>query len=162
MRNLVGTRAVLPGGLLLGGLLLGGLLLAGCTGGQLSLSGLRAVPGARAAYPGAVTYQRLESEASANVMAKNPALIKVDACAAAPPEQVLAWFAGRLRGAGWARDAGRTTMSDAGEFQPGAVTWSRGARHFELRFLTAAYADHLAERAGEPVGCRGAYETIVS
>lgn len=77
MRNV--ARAVLPGGLLLGG-----LLLAGCTGGQLSLSGLRAVPGAR------------------------------------------------------------------------------GARHVELRFLTAAYADHLAERAGEPGGCRGAYETIVS
>jgi hypothetical protein len=162
LRNLVGPRAVLPRGLLLGGLLLGGLLLGGCTGGQLSLSGLRAVPGARAAYPGAVTYQRLETEASANVMAKNPALIKVDACADAAPEQVLAWFAGHLRGAGWTRDAGRTTLSDTGEFQPAAVTWSRGARHFELRFLTAAYADRLAERAGEPGGCRGAYETVVS
>jgi hypothetical protein len=157
MRNLAGMRAV-PSGLLVGGL----VLLAGCTGGQLSLSGLRAVPGARAAYPGAVTYQRLETEASANVMAKNPALIKVDACADAAPEQVLAWFAGHLSGAGWTRDGGRTTLSDAGEFQPGAVTWSRGARHFELRFLTAAYADRLAGRAGEPAGCRGAYETIVS
>jgi hypothetical protein len=138
------------------------LLLAGCTGGQLPLSGLRAVPGARAAYPGAVEYQRLATEASANVMAKNPALIKVDACADAPADQVLAWFATDLREAGWSRDVGRTTLSDTGEFQPESTTWSRGERHFELRFLTAAYADHLADRAGRPRGCSTAYETIVS
>jgi hypothetical protein len=137
------------------------VVVSGCTGGQLRLERLRGVPGAGAAYPGAVEYLRLETEASANVMAKNPALIKVDACAPAARQDVLAWFGERLRRSGWTQDPGHLTLSDTGEYAPQSTTWSRGARHFELRFLTAGYADRLAGRAGRPVGCATAYESIV-
>ena len=137
------------------------LALTGCRddGGQLRLSGLRRVPGATAAYPGATEYRRLEAEASANVMSKNPAEIKVDACAPDGRASVRAWFDDTLRAAGWSGH-GSTPVSDRGEFRPVATAWSRGARHFELRFLTPEFADHLAGEASGPARCPAAYETI--
>ena len=93
-------------------------------------------------------------------MAENPAPIKVDACAPDPPAQVRAWFGKSLRDAGWSRDPGTTTVLDTGEFLLHATAWSRGQRHFELRFLTPTFADDLAGEAGKPRGCAAAYETI--
>ena len=144
-------------------LALAALALTGCqdTGGQPGLVDLRRTPGATASYPGATEYRRLEADASANAMAKNPAQIKVDACAADPRGRVLAWFGKTLEDAGWSRDPGDTPVSDRREFRPQATAWSRGDRHFELRFLTAEFADHLAGEVGQWSGCPAAYETIV-
>ncbi|NYD43594.1 hypothetical protein [Nocardioides panaciterrulae] len=148
---------------LAGLVVLAAFAVVGCqgTGGQPGLADLRRTPGARASYPGATEYRRLEVEASANAMAKNPAQIKVDACAADPRGRVLAWFGKTLEEAGWSRDPGDTPVSDRREFRPEATAWSRGDRHFELRFLTAEFADHLAGEAGRRSGCPAAYETIV-
>lgn len=140
---------------------LAALSLSACTGGQLPVASLRNTPGAGASYPGAVVYQRMETEAEANAMAKNPAMIKVDACAPDTTADVLTWFDARLRDAGWSRDPGHTVVGDTGEFLPDEIAWSRGERHFQLRFLTPAYADHLAARTGKPSGCTGGYETIL-
>lgn len=94
-------------------------------------------------------------------MAKNPAAIKVDACAPDGPAQVVSWFTRYLADAGWTRDPGHSVASDPGELQPEGTTWSRGDLHFELLFLTPAFADHLADEAGKPHGCAGPYETRV-
>ncbi len=143
--------------------LLAAVALTGCqdTGGQPGLSDLRHTPGATAGYPGATEYRRLEVEASANAMAKNPAQIQVDACARDSTHRVHKWFDKRLRDAGWSRDPGYTPISDPGEFRPHSFAWSRGERHFDLRFLTDEFAGHLAGAAGEPAGCPAAYETFV-
>jgi hypothetical protein len=138
------------------------LAAAGCTGGQLPLSGLQKVPGATTAYPGATEYRRTESEASANVMAKNPASMVVAACAPVSTAQVEQWFDARLRGAGWTRDPGDTSMTaPSSEFEQRGASWSRGERNFQLRFLTQSYADRLAAETGGPTGCAGPYETVV-
>jgi len=144
-------------------LVLAATMLAGCedADGQPGLADLRRAPGATAAYPGAGEYRRLEVEASASAMAKNPAQIKVDACAPDPRDRVREWFGTTLEDDGWSRDPGDTPVSDRREFLPEATSWSRGERHFELRFLTAEFADHLADEAGQPAGCSAAYETIV-
>ena len=71
----------------------------------------------------------------------------------------------RRRHANWSprqqeRMTSRTARAPDGTAQ--ATAWSHDGSHFELRFLTPAYADRLAKEANEPAGCTPGYETILS
>ncbi|TQL61667.1 hypothetical protein [Oryzihumus leptocrescens] len=138
--------------------LVAAVVLAGCGEPHPSLGDLKATPGARLTYPGAVEYQRDEEKARNQVDGPSPATITVYACTRDAPASVEAWFARALTARGWAADPG-SHQDRPGAFE-GGTAWKRGNASFDLSFATRATADVLARRAHQPTGCPSMYQTL--
>jgi hypothetical protein len=136
----------------------GVVLLAGCSHPHPDLEDLKGTPGAWTAYPGAVLYQRGETEAQSQVDGPAPATITVYACTQAPSATVLAWFDRTLTRQGWQADP------DGHHDRPGAfeggASWRRGDARFDLNFATTATVAFLATKAHQPPGCPTGYQTL--
>lgn len=134
------------------------VLVACCGQPHPNLGDLEGTPGASTRYPGAVVYQRGESQAQNQVDGPSPATITVYACTHDPAATVQAWFDRALTTKGWQRDP-QDHHDRPGAFQ-GGTTWKRGDARFDLNFATAETTTALANKAHQPSGCPTGYETL--
>lgn len=133
-------------------------LVAGCSHPRPDLEDLKATPGASTAYPGAVVYQRGETEAQRQVDGLAPATITVYACTHDRSTTVLAWFDRTLTAQGWSTDP-EGHQDRPGAFE-GGKRWRQGDARFDLSFATPATVAFLAKKAHQPLGCPTGYETL--
>ena len=135
------------------------VLLVGCAQPRPSLAEIKALPGATAAYPGAVEYGRQERNPQARMDGPTPATILVEACSRQSRAVVAAFFDSTLTSAGWRQDPSRHEAFP-GKFVSG-LTWVRDTAQFDLNFDTQQRADIIAQAAHRTGSCPTAYQTLV-
>lgn len=135
-----------------------GLVLAGCGTVHPTVSELRSIPGATAAYPGSVAVAgRGATPGSRTLFASNPSLLFATYCTHADQRALTRWFAEELSHTDWQADPNpaRTTSTDVTDTHG----WRRGQRRFTLQILSPTYLARLGSRLGQ--SCPTGYRTTV-
>lgn len=135
-----------------------GLFLAGCGTVHPTVSELRSIPGATAAYPGSVAVVgRGATHGNHTLFASNPSMLFTTYCTDADKPALIRWFADELNHADWQSDTNPagTTSNDVTETQ----RWTRGHRRFTLQIFSPTYVARLSSQHGQP--CPTGYRTTV-
>ena len=133
-------------------------LLAGCGTQHPTTSELEAIPGATSSYPGSVAVGGHGArEGEHTLVNSSGAMLFSTYCTDASQLEVTRWFAAELGRKGWAAESNPpgTTGGDVSATEE----WRRGARHFTLQLLSAAYLARLGAAQGRE--CSAGYRTVV-